>query len=73
MTEFEHFSSNGTNFFWKRNNVVTVVKPKDISLEQYSSDVAEMIAYHAINVWPNLKEGFSGYDTLHFQIEEEKA
>ena len=39
----------------------------DKELSFFARDVSEMIAYHAMNIWPQLN-GFSGYDTLTFEF-----
>jgi hypothetical protein len=69
---YQHFSGNGTKFSCLRCDFkfpVKVRKPKGISEEAYTRDVAEMISNHVLTIWKQLN-GFSGYDTIQFEIYE---
>jgi hypothetical protein len=63
---FAYTSHHGTRFTSARCDFSTPIevheKPKTAL---YVKDVAEMIGYHATNVWPQLN-GFQGYDCLDF-------
>jgi len=62
---FEHTGKHGTKLTASRcdfKNGVTVIHPA-ISLSDFASDIAEIIAYHAMNVRENLTE-FAGYDCI---------
>jgi len=70
---YQHFSGNGTEFKCLRCDFklpVIVKKPKGISNEAYTRDVAEMVSNHVLTIWKQLN-GFSGYDCINFQIFEE--
>lgn len=71
-------SSNGTLFECVRADLKEPVVVKDFnplhetdlnSINDFVKDVAEFIGYHAINIYPELTGGFSGYDTLTFKYE----
>lgn len=71
---FDHHCSNGTFFKSKRCDFkggIIAITPKNLQKELLMQDVAEMISYHTINIHPKLN-GFSGYDTITFIIEEEE-
>jgi hypothetical protein len=71
-TSFEHISGNGTKFKSTRcdfRDGCVVVKRKGIIQALFAQDIAEMAGYHALNIRPDLN-GFSGYDTIHFEIRE---
>jgi|GEM_PF-2835905 len=78
-TSFEHRSRNGVNFVADRcdfRNGVTAKIPQDLpellnDKEKLMQDVAEMVGYHATNIWERLN-GFQGYDTVTFTIEIER-
>lgn len=66
---FSHTSSNGTTFTADRCDFqggVRITKGK-ISIEKYTVDVAEMIAYHVTWIRPKLN-GFQGYDAIQYVI-----
>ena len=66
---FQHLSRFGTEFKCTRCDfrapVLYTVLSNDIPNQNLMSDVAEMIAFHAMDIWPNLN-GFSGYDCITF-------
>lgn len=71
---FEHRSSNGSVFKCARCDFrvpIHVYREGYISETQIMQDTAEMIAYHAMNIWKHLN-GFSGYDCLTFIIQPVK-
>lgn len=48
--------------------VRSVRTPKtNAELDFFARDVAQMIAYHAMNIWPELN-GFQGYDCIKFEF-----
>ena len=47
--------------------VIVTLDDTDMPMRLYGNDVAEMIGYHATNIWPELN-GFQGYDTIRFVI-----
>lgn len=69
--QFTYTSANGTIFFCETCDFSTPVKVKmmdeDMARWMYTRDVAEMIGYHATNIWPELN-GFQGYDCINFVI-----
>ena len=68
---FEHSCHNGTEFIASRCDFqggVRVIVPAGLSEERLMRDVAEMIGYHATNIFPNLN-GFSGYGNATFHIQ----
>jgi hypothetical protein len=68
---FEHRCYNGTIFKCTRCDFrapIRVTRDRKLSEEQIMQDTAEMISYHALNIWKHLN-GFSGYDCLTFFIE----
>lgn len=63
---FSFISRNGSHFTCKRCDFKGDIKVKtSVKKEFFALDVAEMIGYHATNIWPELN-GFSGYDTIRF-------
>jgi hypothetical protein len=64
---FSHVSRWGTEFQSFRcdfrNGVAVKNAPKDKA--KLASDVAEMIGYHSVAIWPNLN-GFQGYDCIQW-------
>lgn len=66
---FEHHCSNGSSFQCDRCDFAKPIKvlDKPSDEELFAADVAEMIGYHATNIWPDLN-GFQGYDCIHFDI-----
>lgn len=42
-------------------------QPMGDDVKFFARDLAEMIAYHSLNIYPELN-GFQGYDTLDFQF-----
>lgn len=69
---FSYRSHNGTQFIAERCDFRTGVSVQSPVLASgcyagFSSDVAEMIGYHATNIWPSLN-GFQGYDCITFTI-----
>lgn len=76
----EHRCHNGNVFMCRRADLkekVVVVTHKlttDVisatnichRTDELIKDVAEFIGWHALVVWPELN-GFSGYDTIHFE------
>lgn len=71
---FGHISANGTEFKAERCDFAggcTVLRRTGLSQELLLQDVAEMAAYHALHIRPDLN-GFSGYDTIRFVIKGKK-
>lgn len=69
---FSHMSRNGTRFKSATCGLkegVTVTRPGHITELQFASDFAEFASYHAMNIWENLTDGFSGYDNIHYTVE----
>ena len=73
-TPFSYHSSWGSTFecdtcdFSTPMRVRQIQRPKTINeLDFYSRDLAEMIGYHATNIWPKLN-GFQGYDCIKFDF-----
>ena len=67
---FEHHCRNGTTFKCSRcdfRDVINVSNPDNPTTEKLMKDVAEMIGYHAFNIWEQLN-GFSGYDAVRFNF-----
>ena len=67
---FDHHCSNGSSFQCSRCDFTEPIEVLDMpgdSLALFAADVAEMIGFHAINIWPKLN-GFQGYDTIDFDI-----
>ena len=65
---FEHQSHYGTIFTADRCDFRSGVKveiPKNMSRENLMSDVSEMVAYHALNIFNQLN-GFQGYDCINY-------
>lgn len=70
---FNHMGRFGTFAECERCDLtkpMIVKKPKDISEENFLSDISEVVAWHAIHILPKLKS-FSGYDTIKYKIVEE--
>lgn len=68
---FEYTSHFGTKFNATRCdffNGVTV-SDKNPNNDKYTSDVAEMIGYHATNIHPQLN-GFQGYDCIYWTFQK---
>ena len=69
--QFSYMSHWGTQFYCDTCDfstpVTVTMSDEDMSRSLYSVDVAEMIGYHATNIWPQLN-GFQGYDTIKFII-----
>jgi hypothetical protein len=70
---FSHICRNGTQFQADRCDFasgiihyIPATTQKDYP-QLLAADVAEMIGFHAVNIWPNLN-GFQGYDCLRFVI-----
>ncbi|OGD68908.1 hypothetical protein A3I18_00155 [Candidatus Campbellbacteria bacterium RIFCSPLOWO2_02_FULL_35_11] len=71
---FDHTSRHGTRFFANRCDFeggVKVYASGGISKENLMLDVAEMIGFHATNIWPQLL-GFFGYDTIAFNFDNKE-
>jgi len=66
---FSYTSHYGTEFVCDRCDFKTplIVKNQPSGGKQRMSDVAEMIGYHATNIYPELN-GFQGYDCIQFSI-----
>lgn len=71
---FSYHSSWGSSFkcdrcdFRSPVTVHMVRQPKtEIELKFFARDVAEMVAYHAMNIWPKLN-GFQNYDSIAFEF-----
>ena len=66
---FTHHCCNGSRFQCDRCDFTKPIKVLDKPPYEalFAADVAEMIGYHAINIWPELN-GFQGYDTIEFDI-----
>lgn len=64
---FSHHCRFGTKFSCERCDFNSPIKVEDAPTDvtQRMSDVAEMIGFHATNIWPDLN-GFQGYDCLQF-------
>lgn len=66
---FSHRGHHGTyltaNRCDFRGGVTITDKPKDIAA--FASDIAEIISYHAMHIWPELN-GFQGYDCIQWDI-----
>ena len=71
----EHRCHNGNVFKCQRADLkekIIVVRDRDFTApdmtfdEGLIKDVAEFIGWHALVIWPELN-GFSGYDTIHFE------
>jgi hypothetical protein len=70
--KFEHYGHYGTLFTADRCDFrggVKVEIPNCISKEALMSDISEMVAYHAINIFPRLN-GFQGYDCIDYLIKK---
>ena len=68
---FSHTSRYGTKFSASRCDFRGGVKVSicsDTTFAHLTSDIAEMIGYHAVAIRPDLHEGFSGYDCIEFTI-----
>lgn len=67
--KFSYTSRSGTKFRCESAhfNSEIVVSGAPYNPEKFAADVAEMIAIHALEVWPTLN-GFSGYDNLTFRL-----
>ena len=68
-TPFDHNYHFGTVFRSEtcdfKNAILVYDKPQNEIL--FARDVAEMIAFHAFNIHPELN-GFQGYDCINFAI-----
>jgi hypothetical protein len=62
---FSHTCRNGTQFQADRCDFASISATKKDYPQLLAADVAEMIGFHAVNIWPNLN-GFQGYDCLTF-------
>jgi hypothetical protein len=69
---FEHNCLHGTVFKAERcdfkGGVKVTFRDDAITDKQKMADVAQMIGYHAVNIYPRLN-GFSGYDCIQFIFE----
>ncbi len=68
---FSHVSMNGTSFASDRcdfKNGVRIKIPADLSDVCLIQDVADMIQYHALNIWEQLN-GFAGYSCIVYEVE----
>ena len=68
---FSHTSRYGTKFSASRCDFRGGVKVSicsDTTFAHLTSDIAEMIGYHACAVHPELHEGFSGYECIEFEV-----
>lgn len=68
---FEHSCSNGVTFKSDRcdfKNGVDVFIPDHIAKEQAMADYAEMAAFHTHHIFPELTEGFRGWDAIRYTI-----
>lgn len=68
-------SHNGCQFAAARNlkGVITVTIPRgwpEGLSSGFCSDLAEFIGWHSFEIYPNLTQGFAGYDTLRFEFKE---
>jgi len=68
---FSWSSRNGSQFYCDRKDFGSkiFVSCSPEKKERLSQDIAEMIAMHALEIWPTLN-GFSGYDCLNFEFSE---
>lgn len=69
-TPFRHVSKNGTVFTADRcdfRNGVQVMIPQNLPDCKLIQDTAEMIGWHAHNIWGRLSN-FTGYDYIHYEI-----
>ncbi len=67
---FHYRASNGTEFSCEKENLgktVIVKRPEGIKEKNFIADIAEMAAYHAMNVRPIL-DSFAGYDTIRYEV-----
>jgi hypothetical protein len=66
---FTYTSANGTKYEAARCDLRGGITITDQVWreDQRMSDLAEMVAYHTLNIYPELN-GFSGYDTLRFNL-----
>lgn len=63
--QFNHITRNGIEFSCDLRGPILVSKHN--STQQLALAVSEMIAYHAMNIWPELNE-FQGYDALTYKF-----
>jgi len=69
---FEYHCNLGTIFRCSRcdfRGKVYVATPPGMNHAELASDTAEMIGYHATNIWNRLN-GFRGYDCIEFVVGE---
>lgn len=67
---FEHTGHYGTSLKANRcdfKNGVVIRRPTGLSHEQYTSDLFEIAAWHAIHIHPKLN-GFQGYDCIRIEL-----
>lgn len=68
LKPFSHICRYGTYFHCDRSDFNVPVhykKQGSAKAEELMSDVAEMISFHALNIWETL-DSFNGYDTVTF-------
>lgn len=67
---FSHSCGHGTTFECDRCDLSSVIRVYDapFNRQEFAADVAEMIGYHAAAIHPDLRTGFSGYNTLKFKM-----
>lgn len=64
---FDHYCRFGTRFTAARCDFVGGVEMHTPAEgDDLLRDVAEVIGFHAVNIWPRLN-GFSGYDFVEFR------
>lgn len=71
--KFSHYCGNGSYFECERcdfTKPIVAKVPEKLTEEQFATDVAEMIGYHAQAIWENLN-GFQGYNTIRFRVTRE--
>jgi hypothetical protein len=65
---FSHTSDHGTVFKATRCDFVggvTIIRARDVTNAQLASDIAQMIGYHALQIYPELN-GFAGYNCIQW-------
>jgi hypothetical protein len=68
---FEYVGRYGSKFTSDRcdfKNGVRAAKPSSLTEVKYTSDVAEMMGWWALHVYPHLN-GFAGFDCIRFEVE----
>jgi hypothetical protein len=74
---FHHHCNNGTNFACENSFLggpIRVQIREGTTVAGLAQDIAEMIGWHGVNIWPNLyPSGFSGYYRLNFVYHNDKG